>query len=142
MFISNTVFCGNDLSMPVSHCTKGKIIILVLNLFPSKFIECPFVPLWHNDTACVKISYYFMNLISSLSNVISQNSFLCFMCENKKSWIPALKGILLLCTHVLTHMSLCFQKNRACVPPANLDSWLLEIKKKKLRSYIFSFSYT
>lgn len=60
MFISDTVFCGNDLSMPVSQCTKGKFIILVLNLFPSKSIESPFVLPCYSGTACVKLSRYFM----------------------------------------------------------------------------------
>lgn len=58
-------------------------------------------------------------------------------CENKKSWIPALKGILLICTHIFAHMNLWFQINRASVPQANLDSWLLVIKKKKLEVVYF-----
>lgn len=128
MFISDTVSCGNDLSMPVSHCTKGKFIILVLNLFPSKFIESPFVPLWYSDTACVKISHYFMYhyqcslLLLVFSMTFHKTIFYVFHVKTKHSGFQFLKYMILICTRGLPHMSICFQNNRARILQANWDA--------------------
>lgn len=129
MFISDAVSCGNGLSMPVSHCTKEKFFLLVLNLFPSKFIESPFVPLRYSDTACVKISHYFMYryqcslLLLVFSTSFHEIIFYASHVKTKHSGFQFLKDILLIRTHVLPHMSICFQNNRACVPQANWGAW-------------------
>lgn len=138
MFIPDTVSCGNDLSVLVSQYTNGKIIISVLNLFPSKLIESPFVLPCYSGTACVKLSHYFMYqyqcslLLLVFSISFHKIAFSASRVKTRHSEFQFLKVILLIRTNVSPHMSICFENNRVCVPQANWDAWFFcSFGKKK-----------
>ena len=148
MFISDIVSCGNDLSTLVSHSTKRKLILLVLNLFPSKSIESPFVPLWQSGTACVKINHYFMYryqcslLLLIFSMSFHKITFYALHVKIKHSGFQFLKDILLIRTYFLPHVSMCFQNNTACIPRANWDAWFSCSYKKKIKNCMCYFLCT